>query len=408
MQKSENVKHMNIMYAVKIFLVLLVPGIVSCSILPTGGPYAGNIKKSSVNLDNDIQWVDSELQNQYLMVDLKPRVTAQLRQRKPGSQLVNWPYDERRTPVSINVGDTLQITVFEAQSGGLFIPKEAGVRAGNFVTIPSQLVDYTGKINVPFAGEVLVLNRTPAAVSEEITRKLAERAIEPQVVVSIIGRSNSAITVLGDVKQASRIALNLDGDRIMDAVARAGGLNYPDFQTYLSFRRANKEWVVRFDELARSPEKNVFLRPQDTLYLYRDPDRYQVYGAAGINSTFDFASREMSLSDALGDAGGLDQSRADPEEIYVFRYETSDFVKSLFGNPTTAAKVPAADRLPIVYKLNLRNPEGFFLARNFPLQNRDIIYLANAKSVEFLRFLNLLDATAVTTINTKEAVDLND
>jgi polysaccharide biosynthesis/export protein len=97
-------------------------------------------------------------------------------------------------------------------------------------------------------------------------------------------------------------------------------------------RRAGKEWVIRFDDLMRAPNKNIYLRSQDTLYLYRDPDRYQVYGAAGINSSFDFANRQMSLSDALGSAGGLDQSLADPEEIYLFRYESSQSLKPIITN----------------------------------------------------------------------------
>lgn len=394
---------------VKSLLGFLFITLTSCSQMPTSGPYSGDIEKSSQLrvTDADIQWVDSEQNSKYLLIDIKPRVTSYLLQRASAPRASAWPQGESKMPVTINIGDTLQITVFEAQSGGLFIPKEAGVRAGNFVTIPSQLVDYTGKISVPFAGEITVLNRTPAAVGEEITQKLIKRAIEPQVVVSIVGRSNAAVTILGDVKQASRIALNLDGDRILDAIARSGGLSYPDFQTYLALRRSGKEWVIRFDDLARAPEKNIYLRSQDTLYLYREPDRYQVYGAAGINSSFDFSNRQMSLSDALGSAGGLDQSLADPEEIYLFRYESSQSLKSVI-NSTVLSKIPNTERLPVIYKLNLREAQGFFLARNFPLQNRDILYLANAESVEFLRFLHLLDASAVTTINVKEAGELND
>lgn len=394
----------------KSVLIFLFLCLASCSQLPTGGPSSGDIEKSSqlrIN-DADIQWVDTEQNTQYLVVDIKPRVTAHLLQRASAPRQIEWPINQTKMPVTINVGDTLQITIFEAQSGGLFIPKEAGVRAGNFVSIPSQLVDYTGRITVPFAGEIYVLNRTPAAVGEEITQKLIKRAIEPQVIVSLVGRSNSAVTILGDVKQNSRLSLNLDGDRILDSVARAGGLSYPDFQTYLALRRDGKEWVIRFDDLVRAPNKNIYLRSQDTLYLYRDPDRYQVYGAAGINSSFDFTNRQMSLSDALGSAGGLDQSLADPEEIYLFRYESSQSLKPIITNTTLQSQIPNSERLPVIYKLNLREAEGFFLARNFPLQNRDIIYLANAESVEFLRFLNLLDASAVTTINVKEAGDIRD
>ncbi len=50
--------------------------------------------------------------------------------------------------------DVVSVTIFESQSGGLFIPADAGSRAGNFVTIPNQTVDRNGTITVPYAGRV--------------------------------------------------------------------------------------------------------------------------------------------------------------------------------------------------------------------------------------------------------------
>ena len=38
--------------------------------------------------------------------------------------------------------------------------------------------------------------------------------------------------------------------------------------------------------------------------------------------------------------------------------------------------------IPIVYNLNLRDPSGYFLAQNFEMRNKDVIYTSNAASVE--------------------------
>ena len=84
--------------------------------------------------------------------------------------------------IKVGVGDTVQVTLFEAQAGGLFIPTDAGARPGNFVALPNQTVDSKGYITVPYAGQVRVLNRGTPAIQQDIVDKLKNRAIEPQAV----------------------------------------------------------------------------------------------------------------------------------------------------------------------------------------------------------------------------------
>ena len=59
-----------------------------------------------------------------------------------------------RPELRFGIGDVVSVTIFEAAAGGLFIPTEAGVRPGNFVTLPDQTVDNDGNISVPYAGLV--------------------------------------------------------------------------------------------------------------------------------------------------------------------------------------------------------------------------------------------------------------
>ena len=93
----------------------------------------------------------------------------------------------------------ISVTIFEAAAGGLFIPSEAGVRPGNFVAIPNQPIDTDGNISIPYAGKIRAAGRTPIQVQDAIVDALKNRAIEPQVVVSIVNQNSSLITVLGDV-----------------------------------------------------------------------------------------------------------------------------------------------------------------------------------------------------------------
>ncbi len=40
--------------------------------------------------------------------------------------------------IPLGYGDVVQVAIFEAQSGGLFIPSDAGSRPGNYISLPEQ------------------------------------------------------------------------------------------------------------------------------------------------------------------------------------------------------------------------------------------------------------------------------
>ena len=112
---------------------------------------------------------------------------------------------DRRGPSEIRfgIGDTVSVTVFEAAAGGLFIPADAGVRPGNYVTLPNQQVDTQGNITVPYAGAIRAQGRTAVQVQAAIVAALKSRALEPQAVVALVDQRASSISVSGSTKLAS-------------------------------------------------------------------------------------------------------------------------------------------------------------------------------------------------------------
>ena len=128
--------------------------------------------------------------------------------------------------IKFGVGDVVSTTIFEATAGGLFIPLEAGLRPGNFVALPDQIVDNNGNITIPFAGVINAAGRTNVQVQNEIVDKIKNRAIEPQVIVSLAQQRTSLITVVGAVNTPLRFAVPATGagDRVLDAITRAGGI----------------------------------------------------------------------------------------------------------------------------------------------------------------------------------------
>ena len=74
----------------------------------------------------------------YGLVRLSPDVVKVLDEYGPRS--LSALFGDHRPPpeVKLGIGDVVSITVFEAAAGGLFIPAEASVRPGNYVTLPNQ------------------------------------------------------------------------------------------------------------------------------------------------------------------------------------------------------------------------------------------------------------------------------
>src|SRR6202167_5542366 len=135
----------------------------------------------------------------YGLVKLDPKVINILDEYGP--RTLSAVFGDHRPPPEIHfgIGDVVSVTIFEAAAGGLFIPAEAGVRPGNYVTLPNQPVDTKGFISVPYAGLVPTAGKTPAQVETEIINRIKNRAIEPQVVVSLVTQNTSLITVVGEV-----------------------------------------------------------------------------------------------------------------------------------------------------------------------------------------------------------------
>src|SRR5689334_4202339 len=165
-----------------------------------------------------------------------------------------------RTPppdVIVGVGDVISISIFESAAGGLFIPSDAGARPGNFVTLPSQIVGRSGTLSVPYAGNIQAAGKSTRQVQAEIEKALANRAIEPQVLLGFVSRSSAAVSVLGDVNDPARFETTPGGDRILDAIARAGGLSAPDTETVITLQRRGRDAKVSFKTLVANPAENV-------------------------------------------------------------------------------------------------------------------------------------------------------
>ncbi len=373
-----------------------------CSIMPTTGPEIGEIYREGNPSDPE--------RLPYTVVKVTPQVLDVLASWVPR---IGNAFADRRPPqeIKLGIGDVVSISVFESAAGGLFIPAEASVRPGNFIALPNQNVDGKGNVSVPYAGAIRAAGRTPPEVAKAIVDVLKSRAIEPQVVVSLVDQRTSMISVLGDVNNPSRFPASAAGERLLDAITRAGGPKSPGYDAWVMVERAGRRATAPFGALVYEPQNNIWVHPGDTIYLYREPQTFLVFGAAGtagvqvINGgglttqgqsgqqgQFVFDAWRISLAEGIAKAGGLNDTVAEPSAIFLYRGEIREVAERL-GIDCSRFPGPI---IPVIYNLNLRNPEGYFLATKFQMRNKDVIYMANATSVELSKVMNFFRLTVAT------------
>src|SRR5664280_2368110 len=186
----------------------------------------------------------------------------------------------------------------------------------------------------PYAGEVRAKGRTPAEVQADIVNALKSRALEPQVVVALAKQNTSLISVLDDVRQAGRFPASPSGERLLDAIALAGGPVSQGYDVWVSLERKGHRASVPFGTLLYEPANNIYVLPNDVIYVYSQPQTFVAFGATGTQGTgtqgqFKFEAWRISLAEAVGKGGGLNDALADPASVFLYRGETREVAEQL-------------------------------------------------------------------------------
>jgi polysaccharide export outer membrane protein len=380
----------------KFFAILSAAGLIAgCTNLPADGPSHRDISgAATASVTNERRHVVYD----YVLVDVSNNVIDNLVDIEPGVFFQSFGTGQGSAPtIAVGVGDVLSITIFESSAGGLFIPAEAGVRPGNFVSLPPQTVNRNGTIAVPYAGDIQAAGRTPQQIKISIEKALSSRAVEPQVVVTLAEQTATSVSIVG-TSGSSRLQIR-PNERILDIVARAGSGSIPGYEMFVTLQRGGHRATVYFPSLIRDPRENIYVRPGDTIYVYREQQKFVATGAlgtagqtSGVTGLFPFEQEQLSLSEALAKAGGLVDQRANPQ-VFLYRMEPRDVVERM--GVDTGKFPPNAKYIPTVYRANFRDPSVFFVAQRFPMRNKDAIYVANADSVELEKFI--AHSTAITT-----------
>ncbi|SDN85591.1 polysaccharide export outer membrane protein, partial [Methylobacterium phyllostachyos] len=92
----------------------------------------------------------------------------------------------------------------------------------------------------------------------------------------------------------------------------------------------------------------------------------------------------ITLAQALAKARGLSDFAADPAGTFIFRFEPASVVRRL----SPGSKLLGTPLVPVVYRIDMRDPNSLFVSQAFRMRNRDLVYVSNAPFTELSKVLS--------------------
>lgn len=373
-------------------LLLYVSLLAACSSLPTSGPSTRNV----VALGQ--QPATAEVPEVEL-IDVNGAVAQSLYQAQVNQSFAQLG-DGTSSIGAINIGDVLDITIWEAPPAVLFGGALSSTGSGNAqqTKLPEQMVSSSGTISVPFIGDVSVLGKTPVQVQNIIKGRLKKMANQPQVMVRMVQNNAANVSVIR-AGNSVRMPLTAAGERVLDAVAAVGGSTANVQDTNVQLTRGNVVRTIALEDLVAHPRQNILLRRGDVVTMITNPSTFTSMGAVGHTQQIGFSVKGLSLAEAVGRMGGLQDYRADARGVFVFRYaplselppeKQSKWVEKGYGDRA---------EIPVVYRLNLADANSMFWMQRFPVRDKDVVYVSNAPMAEVRKFLSFVFSPVVSGAN---------
>ncbi len=271
---------------------------------------------------------------------------------------------------TIRPGDTLSLTIWENVDKPLLGP-EGQVSA----TLEEVQVDGAGFIFVPYAGRIRAAGNSPEAIRRIIRANLEDQTPDPQVEVRREAGDGSTVSLVGAVGSQGIFTIERPTRTLSAMLAEAGGVAVEPEIAQVTIIRGKERGRIWFQDLFNNPELDIALRGGDRILVEEDTRSFTALGATGAQTRVDFESHSLSAIEAIAQVGGLATNAADPTGVFVFRNEPAEIANQVLGRNDLVG----AQRF--VYVLNLTEPNGMFMARDFSIRDSDTLYVTEAPFV---------------------------
>ena len=360
-----------------IALLGVVSVLVSCG-LPQVGPNKRQIYSGSVQREGDAYVVSVN--------DRVTRATAVVPALGFTSDFKN---AARLTSDTIRPGDTLGLTIWENVDDGLLSGE--GV---NQTALEEVQVDSAGFIFVPYAGRLRASGNTPEQLRQMITKELEDQTPDPQVQVRRLAGDGSTVSLVGAVGAQGVYPIERPTRTLGSMLANAGGVTIEPEIAQIIVTRGNKQGRIWFQDLFNHPELDIALRGGDQVLVEGDTRSFTALGATASQSRVPFESQDLSALEAIAQVGGLISTSSDPTGVFVMRTEPAEIAGQVLGR----SDLQGAQRM--IYVLNLTEPNGLFLARDFVIRDGDTLYVTEAPYAQWTKTLTILTGSLTPIANT--------
>lgn len=350
-----------------------------------------------------------------MLVDLDAQVAQRLLQSPPAKTFAASFAPKTLGQQIVRAGDVVEVAIWEAPPAALF---GSASMAGQFTAdgtiggapqstarsadIPQQMVDNSGLISVPFVGAVNAAGRTPREIANEIARRLRGKAHDPQVIVRIADNQATNVTVVGEVSKSGHMPLTSRGERLLDAIASAGGVKQQVNKMTIQIARDGRIASEPLSTVIGNPQDNIPLLPGDVVTALYQPYSFQALGAFNTNTEVQFEATGLTLAQGLGRIGGLQDNRANIKGVFIFRLEDPERLGNLV---TPETQMTPDHKVPVIYRVDLSNPAMFFVAQGFHMENRDILYVSNAPLIDIQKFVSVITSTTFSIVSIGNAMN---
>ncbi|MFK7835362.1 MAG: polysaccharide biosynthesis/export family protein [Sulfitobacter sp.] len=284
---------------------------------------------------------------------------------------------------TIRPGDVLGITVYENVDDPLL-----GVEGSPATALEEVQVDGSGFIFIPYAGRIKASGNSPDAIRRIITNKLGEQTPDPQVEVRRAAGDGSTVSLIGSIGAQGVYAIERPTRQLGSMLAQAGGVTIEPEIAQITVIRGNQRGKIWLEDLYEHPELDIALRAGDRILVEEDTRSFTALGATGGQAQVPFESQTLSALEGIAQVGGLNASTADPTGVFVFRNEPAEVAGQVLGR----SDLQGAQRM--VYVLNLTQPNGMFMARDFVIRDGDTIYVTEAPFTQWNKVISAITGTA--------------
>jgi len=289
------------------------------------------------------------------------------------------PLFGRAQPYLIGNGDLLSILVWDHPELNIAAAGAQALSTSGAQSPAAFVVDQQGMIQFPYAGAIKVAGLTELQARNLLSDKLIESIKRPDITLRVLAYRSKKIYVDGEVKTPGNQAIDDVPMTLLEGITRAGGFLPTSDQSRIVVSRGGVNYPVNLPLLVRQGAdlSRLMLAPNDVVRVpSRDENKVLVLGEVNTPKALQMNNGQLTLAQALGEAGGLNQLSAAARQVYVIRN--------------------ANQRDPVVFNLDAASPVALALAEGFPLRARDVVFVDASGLARYNRIISLILPTAAT------------